>query len=234
MLISKNLSDIKKTMTSSAEKAGRNPSDIVLMAVSKTFGAESIRSAYQSGCRVFGENRVQEASEKIVLLSDLGINWHLIGHLQKNKINKAVELFDSIDSVDEILTARKISLKAGELGKRIDICIEVNIGCELQKNGVMPDELLNFAGEVCNLENIKLRGIMAIPPRSPDKEESRTYFRKMKILFDKCITAGMKIDILSMGMSGDFDVAIEEGATMIRIGRLIFGNRADSACCRIP
>jgi len=234
MLISKNLSGIKKTIASSAEKVGRNPSDIVLMAVSKTFGAESIRLAYQSGCRIFGENRVQEASKKIVSLLDLDMNWHLIGHLQKNKINKAVELFDSIDSVDEILTARKISLRAGESGKRIDICIEVNIGRELQKNGVMPDELLNFAGEVCNLENIKLRGIMAIPPYSPDKEASRGYFRKMKALFDRCITAGIKIDILSMGMSGDFDIAIEEGATMIRIGRLIFGNRADSACCRIP
>ncbi len=233
-MISKNLSDIKKRIASSAEKAGRNPFDIVLMVVSKTFGAESIRSAYQSGCRIFGENRVQEASKKIPLLLNLDISWHLIGHLQKNKINKAVELFDSIDSVDEILTARKIGLRAGELGKRMDICIEVNIGREPQKNGVMPDELLDFTGEVCNLENIKLRGIMAIPPHSPDKEASRAYFRKMKALFDKCIAAGIKIDILSMGMSGDFDVAVEEGATMIRIGRLVFGNRTDCDCCRIP
>lgn len=223
-MIDENLTNIRKLMALSADRAKRNVSEISLMAVSKTFGTDSIKSAYKAGCRIFGENRVQEASKKIPMLSEFDISWHLIGHLQKNKINKAVELFDSIDSIDDISTAEKIGRRAGLLGKSIDICIEVNIGNEPQKNGIMPEDVVDFAKQIERMDNINLRGLMTIPP-NVDKDNTRLYFRKMKQLFDICKAAGLRMDILSMGMSGDFDVAIEEGSTMIRIGRAIFGPR---------
>jgi len=227
-VIDENLTNIRKLMALSADRARRNVSEISLMAVSKTFGTDSIKSAYKAGCRIFGENRVQEASKKIPLLSEFEIIWHLIGHLQKNKINKAVELFDSIDSIDDISTAEKIGRRAELLGKSIDICIEINIGKEPQKSGIMPEDVVDFAKEIYRLENINLRGLMTIPPKTDDKEQTRAYFRKMRLLFEECIASGLKMDTLSMGMSADFDIAIEEGSTMIRIGRAIFGNRA---CC---
>jgi len=214
-------------MASAARRAGRSPDGITLMAVSKTVEPERIREAYAAGIRVFGENRVREFEEKAPALRELaGAEWHLIGHLQSNKANKAAELFGAIDSVDSVKLARKLDSAAL---RALPVLIEINIGGETAKSGLAPDaaeleELLRS-----ELPKVKIRGLMAIPPFTEDPEGARPYFRRLRELRDEIAgrkLPGVSMDVLSMGMSHDLEVAIEEGSTCVRVGTAIFGSRS--------
>ena len=221
-------------MTAAARRAGRDPQSITLMAVTKTVTAARIREAYHAGMRLFGENRVQEFAHKAADLRTLpDFHCHMVGHLQSNKASDAVELFDAIDSIDSLRLARRVSAAAQQLGKTVPVLIEMNIGAEATKSGFMPDsseleELLRSAPAL----TIQVRGLMAIPPYSDNPEESRPYFKRMTELFRDLAgqhLEGIQLDVLSMGMSHDFEVAIEEGATCIRVGTAIFGERSRPA-----
>jgi hypothetical protein len=231
MSIAKNLERVQERMHSAAQRAGRATNDVILMGVSKTVSPPQIREAYSAGLRVFGENRVQEFAGKADALRDLrDAEWHMIGHLQTNKAAKAVELFAHIDSADSLRLAQKLNSAAAETGKRLSLLIEINIAGETAKSGVAPDstaleELLQAAAQLPSLE---IRGLMTVPPYNEDPEQSRPYFRKMRALFDKIAARNLpavEMKVLSMGMSHDFEIAIEEGATCIRVGTAIFGER---------
>ena len=201
------------------------------MAVSKTHPPERIREAYAAGLRLFGENRVQEFAGKAAALADLaGAEWHMIGHLQTNKAGKAAELFGAVDSVDSVKLAEKLDAAARSLGKKLAVLIEINVGGEAAKSGVAPDspELEELLLAAPRLEALEFRGLMTVPPFTDDPEGARPYFRKLRELRDaiaarKLPAVGM--DVLSMGMSHDFEVAIEEGSTCVRVGTAIFGER---------
>src|ERR1700690_358019 len=231
MSIANNLAQVRERIANAANRAGRRSEDIALMAVSKTFPAERVREAYDAGLRLFGENRVQEFAEKIDPLRDLhGTEWHLIGHLQTNKAAKAVELFAAVDSVDSLRVAQKLSASAQQLGKKFNVLIEINVGGEAAKNGILPesrelDELLLAAPQLTHLE---FRGLMTIPPFTDDPRQARPYFRKLRELRDQVASRRLpqiSMNALSMGMSHDFEVAIEEGSTCVRVGTAIFGQR---------
>ena len=231
MLIAKNVARVQECVAAASCRSGRKAEEVTLLAVSKTFPVEQIRAAYDAGLRVFGENRVQEFAGKIAALCDLcDAEWHMIGHLQTNKAAQAAELFSHIDSVDSVRLARKLNSAASNLGKRLSVLIEVNIGREVAKTGVAPDsaeleDLLNAAPELPSLD---LRGLMTVPPYSDDREQSRPYFRKMRELFNHFAgrrLPAVRMEVLSMGMSHDYEVAVEEGATCIRVGTAIFGAR---------
>jgi pyridoxal phosphate enzyme (YggS family) len=207
------------------------PEEIRLMAVSKTFPPSSIREAHAAGLRLFGENRVQEFADKAAKLRDLdGAEWHLIGHLQTNKAAKAAELFSGIDSLDSPRLAQKLNSAAQQLGKKLPVLIEINIGGEEAKSGVLPgspalESLLHGAAEWSHLE---IRGLMTIPPFTEDPEKARPDFQKLRELRDVIATRQLPsvgMNVLSMGMSHDFDIAIEEGSTCVRVGTAIFGER---------
>ena len=204
------------------------------MAVSKTFPPECIREAYAAGLRVFGENRVQEFSGKAGALADLkDAEWHMIGHLQTNKAAKAVELFTAIDSVDSLRLAEKLNSAAQQVGKKLGVLIEINVGGEAAKSG-MPPESPEFEGllrAAARLEHLEFRGLMTIPPFSEDPQQMRPYFRKLRKLREGIQARklpNLSMDVLSMGMSHDFEVAIEEGSSCVRIGTAIFGERTKS------
>lgn len=231
MSISDNMAAVRERMAAAARRAGRAPEKIALMAVSKTHSAQRIKEAYDAGQRLFGENRVQEFGGKAAELQDLhDADWHLIGHLQTNKSAKAAELFRSVDSLDSPKLAEKLNAAARNLGKKLNVLIEINTGGEAAKNGVAPhsrelEELLLAAPK---FESLVFRGLMTIPPFAEDPEETRSYFRGLRELRDSIaerrLTA-MPMEELSMGMSHDFEVAIEEGSTCVRIGTAIFGER---------
>jgi PLP dependent protein len=231
MSITENIASIRRRIESAARRAGRNPEEITLMAVSKTFGPERIREAYGAGLRVFGENKVQEFSGKIEALRDLSAaEWHLIGHLQSNKAGKAAELFAAVDSVDSLKLAEKLNAAAEKLGKSLAVLIEVNVGGEEAKSGVDPEsgELDALLQSAPRLNNLKIRGLMTIPPFTEDPESARPFFRKLRELCDGIRArnlAAISMGTLSMGMSHDFEVAIEEGSTCVRVGTGIFGER---------
>jgi pyridoxal phosphate enzyme (YggS family) len=231
MPLADNIEHVQQRIAAAALHAGRKAEEVTLMAVSKTFPPEQIRAAYDSGLRVFGENRVQEFAGKIAALRDLReAEWHMIGHLQTNKAAQAVKLFSNIDSVDSVRLARKLNSAASDLGKKLSVLVEINIGGEAAKSGVSPDfteieDLLNAAPD---MPFLALCGLMTVPPFSDDPELSRPYFRKMRELFnhiaDRRLPA-VRMEVLSMGMSHDYEVAIEEGATCVRVGTAIFGAR---------
>jgi hypothetical protein len=232
MSIPENLGGVLERIHGAARRAGRRPEEIALMAVSKTQPAERIREAYSAGQRLFGENRVQEFAGKAVALQDLkDAEWHMIGHLQSNKATKTAELFRGVDSVDSLKLAEKLDAGARALGRTLEVMIEINVGGEAAKSGVAPesrelDELLIAAPR---LEALVFRGLMTVPPFTENPEGARPYFRKLRELRDTI--AGRKLsaiamDELSMGMSHDFEVAIEEGSTCVRVGTAIFGERA--------
>jgi PLP dependent protein len=231
MFIVENISALQEKLEQSAKRAGRNPSEIALMAVTKTHAPERIREAYAAGLRLFGENRVQEFSTKAPALSDLhGSEWHMIGHLQSNKAAKAAELFSAIDSIDSLKLAERLNTAAQALSKTLEVLIEVNVGAEDAKSGVAPDspELENLLTAAPRLEALKIRGLMTVPPHTEDPEGARPYFRQLRILRDQIAARklpALSMGILSIGMSHDFEVAIEEGSTCIRIGTAIFGER---------
>ncbi len=201
------------------------------MAVTKTHPPERIREAYDAGLRLFGENRVQEFVGKASALADLaGAEWHMIGHLQTNKAGKAVELFGAVESVDSVKLAEKLDAAARGLGKRLSVLIEVNVGGEAAKSGVAPEsrELEELVLAAPRLEGLAFRGLMTVPPFTDDPEGARPYFRKLRSLREAIAArrlAGVGMDVLSMGMSHDFSVAIEEGSTCVRVGTAIFGER---------
>lgn len=218
-------------MANAARRSGRNADEIALMAVTKTFGPERIREAYAAGLRLFGENRVQEFGEKVESLRDLaGAAWHMIGHLQSNKANKAAELFAAVDSVDSLRVAERLNSAAAKLGKRLAVLIEINVGGEEAKSGLNPDssELNDILAAAAGFEHLQVRGLMTIPPFTDDPEGARPYFQHLHELREEIAArgvAGVSMDVLSMGMSHDFEVAIEEGSTCVRVGTGIFGIR---------
>jgi PLP dependent protein len=230
--IAANISSVQERIAASARRTGRSADDVTLMAVSKTQPSERIREAYENGIRVFGENRVQEFAGKAEALQDLrDAEWHLIGHLQTNKAAKAVELFRSVDSVDSLKLAEVLDLAARKGSKRVDVLIEINVGGESAKSGVRLDSpaLEGILLAAPRLEALNFLGLMTVPPYVEDPEDSRPYFRKLRELRDAIAARGLpriSMDVLSMGMSHDFEVAIEEGSSCVRIGTAIFGARA--------
>ncbi len=201
------------------------------MAVTKTHPVERIREAYAAGLRLFGENRVQEFAGKAGALLDLhGAQWHMIGHLQTNKAGKAAELFTAVDSVDSVKLAERLDVAARDLSKKIEVLIEINVGGEAAKSGVAAnsEELQELLQAAPRFEAIKFRGLMTVPPYTEDPEGARPFFRKLRELRDAIAARRLPdicMDVLSMGMSHDFEVAIEEGSTCVRVGTSIFGER---------
>jgi len=232
-LIAANIARIRDRIHAAAARAGRDPNEITLMAVSKTFPAEAIRAAYEVGLRTFGENRVQEFAEKVDATRLLaGASFHLIGHLQSNKAAKAMELFDAVDSVDSLRLAIKLDAAARQVKKTVDILVEVNVGDEAAKSGLPPNlahqEWKQLMDQVPNLSNLKVRGLMCIPPHTDDPNGARPYFRKLRELRDAIAAlhlTNVEMTTLSIGMSHDFEAAIEEGSTCVRLGTAIFGDR---------
>ncbi|HEV3272085.1 MAG TPA: YggS family pyridoxal phosphate-dependent enzyme [Candidatus Methylacidiphilales bacterium] len=218
------LAKIHDAIATAAHKAGRDPAEIELLAVTKTQPADVINEAIRSGITRFGENKVQEARGKI---EELGRGvWHLIGHLQSNKVRDAVRLFDSIDSVDRADLAAEIDHRAGALGKIQNVLLQVNIAGESTKFGCAPDAARALAEAINAMPRLCLRGLMTIAPYSPEPEKSRPHFAALRRLRDQIETStGLSLPVLSMGMSGDFTVAIEEGGTCVRIGTALFGER---------
>jgi len=231
VLISDSVATVRERIAEAARRAGKNPAEISLMAVSKTQPAERIREAYAAGLRLFGENRVQEFAGKAGALADLAdAEWRMIGHLQSNKAAKAVELFGGVDSVDSLRLAERLNAGAAELGKKIAVLIEINVGGETAKSGVAAEseELQELLQGVAGLEHLEFRGLMTVPPFTEDPQRARPYFRKLRELRDQIAgrgLAGIGMQVLSMGMSHDFEVAIEEGSTCVRVGTRIFGGR---------
>ncbi len=211
-------------------RAGRSPDGVKLIAVTKTVEIEKIKEAVDIGLRVFGENRVQEAEKKIPRLksgvSDSGIEWHLIGHLQKNKAKYAVRLFDFIHTIDCVEIAEEINRQAEKIDKIQKVLVQVKLSAEETKHGVSEEDLVPLLKTAKGMNNLQLKGLMVIPPFFEDAEKTRPYFRRLRELSDKAENAGCDLTELSMGMSNDFEVAIEEGATMVRIGTALFGERS--------
>jgi pyridoxal phosphate enzyme (YggS family) len=232
MSVADNIASVREQIRLAAVRAGRDPSEITLMAVSKTFPADRIREAYLAGIRHFGENRVQEYSGKIEALRDLTeAHWHMIGHLQTNKAGKGAELFDAVDSVDSLKLVQKLNEAARKIGRKIGVLIEVNVGGELAKTGLAPDsaEMNAIFAAAPTLDQLEIRGLLTIPPFTDDPWQARPFFRKVRELRDQIAARqlpSVQMRELSMGMSHDFEVGIEEGSTCVRLGTAIFGDRA--------
>ena len=218
-----NLERVRERVARAAERAGRKPEDVLLIGVSKVVEVERIRAAIAAGVAALGENRVQEAKAKI---AELGrpVPWHLIGHLQTNKVKDALPLFDLIHSLDRLELAQELERRAAAQGRPVDTLVQVNIAGESSKGGFTPDEVGPALEAIAKLSNVRVRGLMVIPPEVERAEESRPWFRRLREMADK---HGLRER--SMGMSGDFEVAIEEGATMVRVGTAIFGPRPSRA-----
>ncbi len=231
MGIPENIAAIRERIDRAARKAGRSADDVALMAVSKTHPPECIREAYGAGLRVFGENRVQEFAGKAGSLADLdGAEWHMIGHLQTNKAGKAVELFGAVDSVDSVKLAEKLNAATLSLGRKLAVLIEINVGGESAKSGASPDSpaLDQLLKEAPRFEALQFRGLMTVPPFTDDPEGARSYFRRLRELRDAILARSLPavgMEVLSMGMSHDFEIAIEEGSTCVRVGTALFGER---------
>jgi PLP dependent protein len=225
--IAANLERVSEKVARAAERAGRSADEITIVAVSKTFPAETIRTAHEAGLRHFGENRIQEFEAKqATQLGFADAIWHFIGHLQSNKAHRAVHLFDRIDSIDSIELARKVDAAAAMEVKRLPVLIEVKLSHEEAKSGVRENELRALAETIRGLVHLELHGLMTVPPYTDDPEGARPYFRKLRELTDELRRElRLALPFLSMGMSHDFEVAIEEGATEIRVGTALFGER---------
>lgn len=231
MSIADNIAQIRERISRAAARAGRNLDSVTLMAVSKTVEPERIRQAYDAGIRVFGENRVQEFADKAAAVKDLAeAEWHLIGHLQTNKANRAAELLQAVDSIDSLRLAQKLNQAAQQAGKILPVLIEINVGDEESKSGLSPtspqfDQILHG---VADLSHLQVRGLMTIPPFTQDPRGARPYFGMLMELREKIAARKLprvEMEVLSMGMSHDFEVAIEEGSTCVRVGTAIFGER---------
>lgn len=212
-----------------ATAAGRNPSGIRIVAVSKTISADRVKSAIAAGVAILGENYIQEARDKITSLSHLSASWHFIGHLQSNKAKYAVRLFDLIHSVDSLKLAEEIDRQAKRIGKIQDILVQVNVAEEASKSGITLEEAPPLIRDIARLEHVRIRGLMTIPPFFDEPERSRPVFRALRTLSRDLAALeipNVQMHELSMGMSGDFETAIAEGATLVRVGTAIFGSRS--------
>jgi PLP dependent protein len=218
-----NLEKVQQAVERACRRSSRKPDDVSVIAVSKTVEIERIKLAIEAGVKSLGENRVQEARDKVAALGR-PVPWHLIGSLQTNKARDAVQLFDWIHSVDREELARELDRRAHQSGRSVKVLVQVNVGEEPQKGGVKPSELKSLLDAMAGLGNLNVRGLMCIPPAAETAEASRPWFKRLRDLRD---AAGL--EHCSMGMSGDFEVAIEEGATMVRVGTAIFGPRAPRA-----
>ncbi len=223
----KALREVRSRIDAAAERSGRRPDEIVLLAVTKTVSAARIREVIDAGQTLFGENRVQEAKEKVDSLGS-GITWHLIGHLQKNKAKAAVRLFDAVESVDSVELAVVLDRRAAEAGKVLEVMIQVKVAEEEAKSGIVPEEAPPLIEKIMSLPNLALTGLMSIPPWPSVPEDSRPYFARLRRLWEEwdgryCPPGTLRE--LSMGMTSDFEVAVEEGATLVRVGSAIFGAR---------
>jgi pyridoxal phosphate enzyme (YggS family) len=226
--LAENLDLIQQRIRAACERAGRAPDSVTLLAVSKTHPPETIREAAGCGQLLFGENKIQEAKAKIPLCPGKCC-WHFIGHLQSNKVRDAVELFGMIQGVDSLAIAREISRRCEQAAKRMPILLEVSVAGEASKFGYKPEQLLAELNELNALPKIEIHGLMAIPPYTTEPEKVRPYFRRLRDLRERAESAlGAPLPHLSMGMSGDFEIAIEEGATLVRIGTALFGPRRKS------
>lgn len=214
------IDNVRAQIKEAAQRVGRNPDEIALVAVTKMHGPKEINEAISCGITDIGENKVQEVLSKYDDIAK-GVHWHLIGHLQTNKVKSIVDKVDMIQSVDSLHLAIEIDKRCKAIGKTMDILIQVNAAGETQKSGIAPEELFPLVDEIKKLSNLRLRGLMQIAPDTDDTKALRKYFKTVKDLYDQIPGA----DILSMGMSGDFEIAIEEGANMVRIGTKIFGER---------
>jgi pyridoxal phosphate enzyme (YggS family) len=225
--VEENIKNIWSRIEKSAGKTGRNKEDIKLVAVTKTVEAGRIKEAINCGIKIIGENRVQEAESKFSQITEK-VEKHLVGHLQTNKAKKAVELFDFIQSVDGVRIAQEISRRASQMSKSMEVLVEINTSGEETKFGVDPDQALAFVKSISNLEGIRIKGLMTIGLFSDDPEDTRPCFKKLKAVFDQLKSEdipNVEMKYLSMGMTNDFEVAIQEGSNMVRIGTAIFGQR---------
>ena len=230
MSIAENLAKVRAEIGEACRQAGRAETDVTLIAVSKVHPVERLLEAYAAGQRVFGENRVQELQAKAAAVRGLeGAEFHLIGPLQNNKTAKAAELFDTVDTVAEVKTAQRLATAALALGKRLPVLVEVKLSHEESKHGVAPAELPGLLRAMAGLEGLEVCGLMTVPPWDEDGEAARPYFRQLRELRDQGIAEFPQVRELSMGMSNDFRVAIEEGSTAIRVGTAIFGPRPKPA-----
>ena len=228
MSIADRLAGVRARIDAAARSAGRNPSSVRLVAVSKTFPIEAIRAAYAAGQRDFGENRVQEALQKIDQSADLTIRWHLLGHLQTNKARKAAQSFATIQSVDSVELLEKLDRAAVEAGSAPELLIQVDLAGEATKFGTPPSDVPRFFEAAARCRAARVTGLMTLPPLPEEPEDARPYFRQLRDLSDRWRASGVPeamLRELSMGMSGDFEVAIQEGATIVRVGTAIFGSR---------
>jgi hypothetical protein len=226
MDLAENFQNIRKKIADACARAGRNAADVQLLAVTKGHGPDAVAAAAELGQTLFGENKVQEAKAKIPLCPGR-LRWHMIGHLQSNKCRDAVQLFDMLQGVDSLALAEEINRQAEKSGKTMPILLEVNVAGEASKFGYKPEALLAESSQINALPKIEVHGLMTVPPYSPNAERSRSYFRQLRELKTRCDEIlGAPLPHLSMGMSGDFEVAIEEGATIVRIGTALFGPRS--------
>ncbi len=226
--IAANLAHVRERIAAAARNAGRRPAEVTLVAVSKTFGLDAVHAAYLAGQRAFGENKVQEGLQKIATSTDTGIAWHLIGHLQSNKARKAGGAFAAIHSIDSVDLLHKVDAAAGEAGTTPDVLIQVDLAGETTKFGAPEADVESIVRASDECQAARLVGLMALPPWSEEAERARPYFRRLRELRDRLVDAGAeptRLRELSMGMSHDYAVAIEEGATLVRVGTAIFGKR---------
>jgi pyridoxal phosphate enzyme (YggS family) len=225
--IASNLQAVRDAINAALVKTGRPISDVMLLAVSKTFSADALRAAYHAGQTCFAESYVQEALEKISALQDLSIEWHYIGPIQSNKTRAIAENFSWVHSVDRLKIAERLSEQRPAHLPPLQVCLQVNISTEDSKSGVAPDEAGTLAQAIAKLPGLKLRGLMAVPAPSDDATAQHQQFARLRKLRDQLNQQGLQLDTLSMGMSHDFAAAIAEGATIVRIGTAIFGNRTN-------
>ena len=225
--IRRGVEEVRGRIAEACRRAGRDPGEVTLVAVSKGHPPEAVRAAHEAGMTIFGENRVQEASQKIPLCPS-SLVWHMVGHLQRNKVRKALPLFEMIHSVDSLRLVEALERECSRLGKVLPVLIEVNVAGESSKYGVAPENLRELLDAAAGCGHLEVRGLMTMPPWSPDPEKVRPYFARLRELLVKAGEEwGHGLVELSMGMSADFEVAIEEGATMVRIGTAIFGRRPE-------
>ena len=226
--IATSLSAVRQRLARALERAGRLPSSARLVAISKTRPAGDVRAAFDAGQLEFGENRVQEALEKIAATSDIPITWHLVGHLQSNKARRAAASFACIHSIDSAEVLKRVDAAAGEAGRRTELLVQVDLAGEATKHGAPAEAWLSLFDAAADCRAARVTGLMLLPPFTPDPEDARPYFRRLRALRDELAGRGVPADMLrelSMGMSHDFEVAVEEGATIVRVGTAIFGER---------
>jgi pyridoxal phosphate enzyme (YggS family) len=231
-VIAERVAVVRERIARAAARAGRQARDVTLVAVSKTHPPDAVREAFAAGLRDFGENRVQEAEDKIAALDDLrgeGLKWHLVGHLQSNKARKAVRLFDWIHSLDGADLGRKLEKASAEEGRSTPALIQVDLGRETTKFGLEESQLFGLLTQLKALPALRLAGLMTLPPFEEDPESARPFFRRLRELRDEALVQGLLAGSeLSMGMSHDLEVAVEEGATLVRVGTAVFGERASA------